>query len=161
MACDGILRSAQCITIAGAALTANNNLDEPLVRGCCTQRIKRTVGSHRGVQHPRTKGAPTSDGKQTYQRPINVRIRLLRQGSRWAVLRLSPAWTRANKPTGTYLRRVSEQPSVSLVGGSAIIVGRCRGWSQRLLWDSVETWLFRLYTMRDCGFPPAHQYNRH
>jgi hypothetical protein len=24
----------------------------PLVRGCCTQRIKRTAGSHRGVQHP-------------------------------------------------------------------------------------------------------------
>ena len=29
----------------------------PLARGCCAQRIKRTAGSHRGVQHPRAKGA--------------------------------------------------------------------------------------------------------
>jgi len=28
----------------------------PLVRGYCAQRVKRTAGSHRGVQYPRTKG---------------------------------------------------------------------------------------------------------
>ena len=32
-------------------------VEAPLARGCCAQRIKRTAGSHRGVQHPRAKGA--------------------------------------------------------------------------------------------------------
>jgi hypothetical protein len=51
-----------------------------------------------------------------------TRSGLLSRGNGLPVLRLSPAWTRAHKPTGTYLRRVSEQVVVSRVGRDAISV---------------------------------------
>ena len=59
----------------------------------------------RCVQHPRTKGAPTSAGKTMF---LDVSL----------------------KPTGTYLRRVSEQVVVNHVAAAAICpaaaLPRCR-----------------------------------